>query len=421
MSDERADAAESGAAAPAGAGAPTTPRTPGGGRAARLLGDRSLRSAVFAFALSRGLVFAVLVLSGATRTVPDPNFPGHFDTTVSAHPLPVARILRQQVLTADANWYVGIAQGGYERRPFDTSAPHNWAFFPLFPLLLRAAALLTGEYVLTGVVLSNLCLLAALFLLHRLCGLFGLGGGDADRCVFYAAFFPLSYFYSVPMTESLFLLVTLGSFYAARRGRWWAAAGLGALASATRVTGVLLLPALAVLFWQQHRRGANWRRREALAPLLVPAGLLSFMLYLFELTGNALAFKDVLVTWGRRPAFFLTPLLDYLRDPSLLVSLWDLRALNFASSLAVLVCGAILLRRREYALGTYALLSAFVALSSGLLQSQARYAMVVFPVFMVLAAAGRRDRVDQTMRAAFVALLTLLTAMYAAHYIAALS
>ncbi|HEX8723097.1 MAG TPA: hypothetical protein VF736_20940 [Pyrinomonadaceae bacterium] len=410
MSDGEAPAAASEPDAPAGAA----------GRVSRLLRGRALRSALFAFALSRALVFAVLVLAGVTRTAPDPNFPGHYDATVSAHPLPFARILRHEVLTADVNWYVGLAQEGYERRPFDAAVPHNWAFFPLFPLLLAAAALLTGEYVLTGVALSNLFLLAALFLLHRLCALFGLTEEDADRCVFYAAFFPLSYFYSVPMTESLFLLVTLASFYAAKGGRWWAAGLLGALASATRVTGVLLLPALAVLYWQE-RRGRGLVRKEALAPLLVPAGLVLFMLYLRELTGNALAFKDVLVAWGRRPAFFLTPLIDYLRAPSLVVSLWDVRTLNFASPVAVLACGAALLKRREFALASYALLSAFVALSSGLLQSQTRYAMVVFPVYVVLARAGRRARVDRLIQTAFVALLTLLTAMYAAHYIAALS
>ena len=417
MDAHGADAAERDDA-PAGGGARPRART-FALKAARLYGDRGLRSALYAFALSRALVFAVLILTGVTKTVPDPSFPGHYDTTVSASRLPVARILRQEVLTADVNWYVGLAQEGYERRPFDADVPRNWAFFPLFPGLLRLAAAVTGEYVLTGVALSNLFLLAALLLLHRTCGLFGLSAEDADRCVFYVAFFPVSYFFSVPMTESLFLMLAAACFHSAKRGRWWAAGLAGALASATRVTGVLLLPALAVLFWQAHRGG--WRRREVLGLCLVPAGLLLFMLYLHALTGNALAFKDVLVAWGRRPAFFLTPLFDYVRDPWVLVSLWDLRGLNFAASAGVLACGAALTKRREYALGTYALLSGFVALSSGLLQSQTRYAMVVFPVFMVLATAGRRVWVDQLTRAAFVALLTLLTAMYASHYIAALS
>jgi len=56
-----------------------------------------------------------------------------------------------------------------------------------------------------------------------------------------------------------------------------------------------------------------------------------------------------------------------------------------------------------------------------LLQSQARYAMVVFPAYMVLARAGRRERVDQLIRAIFLVLFALMTALFAAHFTIALS
>ena len=381
--------------------------------------DPSVRSVLIAFVLSRTLVFAVLILTAAAKDVPDPNFPSYLDTTVAMHRVDVAEALKQQVLTADVNWYIGIAEHGYERSPFDARVPHNWAFFPLFPLLLCCAAAVTDDYVLTGVALSNLALLGGLYLLSRLCALFGLTTADASRCVFYAAFFPVSYFFSLPMTESLFLLVSVASVYSAKRGHWWLAGIAGALAAATRVTGVLLLPALVLLFWEAHRGG--WRRKELLSLALVPTGLLCFMLYLHGITGNPLAFKDVLVAWQRAPTFFLTPLINYLRDPLLLVSSWDLRLVNFAACIAVFVCGGYWLARRELGLAGYTLLSAVVALSSGLLQSQTRYAMVVFPMFMALAIAGRREWLDQLVRVFFIALLTLLTAMYASHRLAALS
>jgi hypothetical protein len=339
---------------------------------------------------------------------------------VSVRGLQPFSAIHEQALAGDASWYLNLAQHGYERIPFEASAPHNWAFFPLFPLLLKAAAFVTREWVLTGVFLSNLLFLGALFLLHNLCRLFDLTTADANRCVFYVAFFPVSYFFSVPITESLFLLLTVASFWAAKRDKWWLAGALGALASATRVTGVLLGPALALLFWQKHRT-ESWRHKEVLSLALIPLGLLSFMLYLHLITGNAFAFKDILVTWNRRPTFFLETLFEFVRHPNPLVIDWDVRWLNFAAATAVLVSGAVLLKRREFALACYALLSGFVALSSGLLQSQARYAMVVFPVAMVLACAGRREWVDQLARVVFVALLTLLTGMYAVRFIAALS
>jgi chromosome condensin MukBEF MukE localization factor len=62
-----------------------------------------------------------------------------------------------------------------------------------------------------------------------------------------------------------------------------------------------------------------------------------------------------------------------------------------------------------------------VALSSALLQSQARYAMVVFPVYLALAMAGRHAKIDQLIRNAFLVLFALMSALFAAHFTLALS
>lgn len=384
--------------------------------------DGSLRAALFAFTLSRAIVLVIFVLVGLLKTSPD-QFPGHFDAYISLDKAPVARVLRHEVLTADANWYVGIAEHGYEQMSFNADVARNWAFFPLFPLLLHLASYLTGEFVITGMVLSHICFLLALFLLHRLALLFGLTVDDADRSLFYLAVFPVSYFFSLPLSESLFLMLTVASFYFAKAERWWLAGLCGALASATRVTGVLLLPALAVLYWEMYRplRPVRALRKDGLALLLVPTGIGSFMVYLHVITGNALAFKDAQAAWGRKFGYFFTPLFDYLRHPGEIAAHWDLRLLNFLAVVVGLASGVALLKRRQFALGTYVLLPLLVALSSALLQSQARYTMVVFPIYLVLAEAGRRSHVDQTIRAVFLVLLALMSALFAAHFTVALS
>lgn len=387
-----------------------------------LLGDRSVRAALFAFALSRTIVLVIFVLVGLMRTAPD-VFPGHLDTYISVSRAPVARVLRQEVLTADVNWYIGIAEHGYEQGPFNADVPRNWAFFPLFPLSLRLSSYVTGEFVLTGMFISHLFFLLALFLLHRVCLLFGLTGDDADRSLFYVAVFPTSYFFSLPLPESLFLMLTVGSFYFAKRERWWLAGLCGALASATRTTGVLLLPALALLYWQMYRPLRQLRplRKDALALLLIPGGLLSFMIYLHVITGNAFAFKDAMAAWGRKAGLFFSPLYEYLRQPGEIAAHWDFKLVNFLAVVMALACCVVWLKRRQFPLAVYSLLSVLVALSSALLQSQARYTMVVFPVYMVLATWGRRAKVDQLIRAIFLVLFGLMTAMFAAHFTLALS
>jgi hypothetical protein len=385
----------------------------------RVLHDRSVREALFAFVLSRTIVLIIFVLVGVMKTAPD-AYPGHLDTYISVSNAPIARLLRQEVLTADVNWYIGIAEHGYEQGPFNADVPRNWAFFPLFPLSLRLASYVTGEFVLTGMLLSHLFFLLALFCLHRVCLLFGLSDADADRALFYLAVFPTSYFFSLPLPESLFLMLTVGSFYFAKRERWWLAGLCGAFASATRTTGILLFPVLALLYWQRYRPLRPWRK-DVLALLLIPGGLLSFMIYLRVTTGNALAFKGAMAAWGRKTGLVVGPLFDYLSHPGEVAAHWDFRFLNFAAAIIVLVCGIVLMRRRQYVLAVYTLASVLVALSSALLQSQARYAMVVFPVFMVLASWGRRAKVDQLIRAMFLVLFGLMAAMFAAHFTLVLS
>lgn len=384
----------------------------------RLLRDRSVRAALFFGVLSRVIVLIIFLGVGWMKTAPD-FFPGHLDAEISARRAP-ARVLREQVLTADANWYVGIAEHGYHHGPFKADVPHNWAFFPLFPMILRLASYLTSEFALTAMALSHLFFLLALFLLHRLCLSFGLPADAADRCLSYLAFFPTSYFFSLPLPEALFLMLTVGSFYLAKRDKWWLAGLCGAFASATRTTGVLLLPALAVLYWQTHGSLRSWRK-DILALLLIPAGLVSFMIYLKATTGNLFAFGDAMAAWGREAGFFLGPLFDYLRHPAEIAAHWDFKLLNFLTAILTLAVGGVLLMRRQFGLATYTLLTALVALSSTLLQSQARYMMVVFPIYLVLATWTRRPKVNQMVFAVFVVLFGLMTALFAAHFTLALS
>jgi hypothetical protein len=381
--------------------------------------DRSVRSACFAFALTRGLVFAIFVLATNFVTVGEIKPIGEYQQPViELHGRAIVERLRPLGYRGDGGWYTGTAKDGYEHRPFDATEQHNWAFFPLYPLCLRLAASITGEFHLTGMLLSNILFLPALILLHKTALAFGLDEADADRTVFYLAAFPTSYFFSLPQTESLFLLTTVGSFYAARRERWWLAGVTGALATATRFSAIFLVPALALLYWKRYGMRP---RASVLALLLIPLGLLSFMLYLYIITGNAFAFKDVLIAWNRSTGFFLRPLFHYLARFRVVVESWDFHLLNFAASVLALACGVVLAKRREWSLSLYTLLSIIAPLSSLLLQSHARYVLTIFPVFMVLARWGRRPLVDQTIRAVFIILLGLMTALFAAHFNVAMS
>ena len=160
----------------------------------------------------------------------------------------------------DSVWYLAVAHSGYG------ADPARAAFFPLYPLLLRAL----GSDVVAGVLLSIACLAVATLLLHRLTAL-ELGPEAAAPAVLALALFPGSLYCSMVYSEALFLALSLGAVYAARTGRWAWAGALGALGAATRSAGVVLLVPLVLLWWAHSRRA-----RDGAWLALVPLGLAAF-------------------------------------------------------------------------------------------------------------------------------------------------
>jgi hypothetical protein len=383
----------------------------------------SLRNAFSAalvpFFLTRFLIFVVLLFASALSfDEPVQEFGARIqEPVVSLNQPGLAQRLRTKLLNADAGWYVRIAAHGYERQPFDATGEHSWAFFPLFPLVLGFLGKITGEYGLTGSILSSLLFLFALVQLHRLVLAFGFEFADAQRSVFYLAAYPTSYFFSVPLTESLFLLLSVSCFLAAKKDAWWLAGLFGALATCTRITGLCLFPAVAFLYWQRYHSV----KINVLALLLMPAGLVPYMIFLHRITGNAFAFLDVQAAWGHSLGLFVRPLWEYLKNPLQISFRWDFRFLNFLAALLALSCGAVFLKRKQWALATYTLLCVILPLSAMQLQSLTRYTMIAFPIFILLAEAGRSSRLDQIIRSVFVFVLGVMTLLFALNFSTAMS
>ena len=96
-------------------------------------------------------------------------------------------------------------------------------------------------------VVSLACFFAALVLLHRLT-VIEIGERYARPVLMLLAFFPTAFFFGIPYSESMFLLLAVAAFLAARMGRWAIAGVILALASATRVPGLLLIIPVALLY-----------------------------------------------------------------------------------------------------------------------------------------------------------------------------
>ncbi len=426
------------------AGARWLDRVRGDGERASALRDswRALWSSRL-LVLGAGVATVLMFGFGPHRTAFDP--PG-----LSRGLGALGDVLAAPVARWDSNWYLLIAHYGYHPALGAYTVSRS-AFFPLYPLGLGLISDLGVPPVAAGVLLSLCALAAALYGLHRLTTL-ELGprvGGDAARMAVYAlAFAPMAFFLSAVYSESLYLALSIGLFWSAREGRWGYVGLLGALASATRSAGVVLLVPALILYLYGPRRdrppdrsgdrppedpGASASERalgaiprsatHVLARLtpryrlrpdvlwlaLVPAGLVLYEVYLGASGGDPLAPLSAQGDWSRHFAGPYVAVWDGLKaafegarqllsmqrghvyfpvggeDPFVAASH---NLILFAFLVAAVPAVVGVLRRLPLAYGVYLLTALALPLSypvsSQPLMSLPRFLLVLFPLFIWL-------------------------------------
>lgn len=221
----------------------------------------------------------------------------------------------------DCDWYLSVANSGYD------VAPHlvrglmqaDWAFFPLFPLLIRLFSTVTNfTPMVSGVAVATL----------------GLWGFTVFGWLYRArtrpnaspwpwllllAVWPYGFYFNAPYTESLYAALTAACLLALEAKRPWLAAAACALVTATRPTGILLAGLLGLdRLWRARRSRSPAGAARAMAPaLLAPLGLAGFMALLWWRVGDPLAFAHIQSAWGHELRNPVMVLLDALRlaDP----------------------------------------------------------------------------------------------------------
>jgi Mannosyltransferase (PIG-V) len=390
----------------------------------------------------------------------------------------------------DAAWYLVIARYGY-RPELGAFTSSRTAFFPLYPLGLRAVAWLGVPPVAAGVAVSVVALWLALYGIHRVTTLelTARASMSAERvaaasrlAVLLTAFAPMAFFLSAVYSESLYLALSVGLFWSARKGRWMWVGVLGALAGATRSTGlVLALPALMIYlygpredravdfdFYEDRLRrsgratagGERGRavrvlarrlapryrlRRDALWLLLLPAGVVLYGAFLGLSGGDPLAPLHAQGVWGRHFAGPYVGVWDGLKaafDGARQLLSFQRRHVYFAIAggspfvnaghnlmLAAFLLAAIpavvgVLRRLPLAYGAYVVAALALALSYPVraqpLMSLPRFLLVLFPLGIWLAVwLAERPRAQLPALVASAALMAFFGAQFATwHWVA---
>jgi hypothetical protein len=339
----------------------------------------------FALAVTRAATFSVGFIANLVFVGP---------SRVRAFTMPFRNEKFAEIFAAwDSGWYFDIASRGYYFNPHGQS---SIAFFPLYPMLMRAVAWPLGGTEkmiwLAGILVSCTAFALALLALHRLTERVIGDREAARRAVLYLAVFPFSLFFTRVYAESAFLLTTVLAVSRAHDGRWWRAGLWGALATLARPNGITIGLPLACMALA-GRPAARELARRFTALLLIPIALAGYCAYVYTLSGDPLAWLSAQVHWGYSLGhppweqllkmigrvvkhglydyFFVSPMAPY-------------RLFHGVVALVFLGLTPAIFKRLGVGMGSYVLASLIVPLSGNALEGVGRYSAVLFPAFMLV-------------------------------------
>jgi hypothetical protein len=327
---------------------------------------------------------------------------------VGTIPPPVAeavwRVSSNEVANVLARWdtffYYTIATDGYSWDPA-VFLHYNVVFFPLYPLLMRwGGVALGGHPLLAGLLISLGAFAGALTLLYRLARL-ELGEDYAWRVILLISTFPYALYFSAVYTESLFLFLSVGAFYAMRRGHLGWTALCGFAAGLTRPNGFWLALPLALLALSRPDRDASDDRRRAIRlplSLLVAAvpilGVTMFSSYLQWRFGDALAWVHGQAAWGV-PLLLRRGAPDPFKIPGE-AAIKPIEVITWIGNIAAFGAATYAIRpisrRLGLAYGVWIAVNIFPPVVAHLFMSLGRFISVLFPFFFWLAIRIPRGR-----------------------------
>jgi Gpi18-like mannosyltransferase len=287
----------------------------------------------------------------------------------------------------DGVYYLLIAANGYTV---------NAGFFPLFPLLLSVVSSVFGQVLafspiqyLSSHLIVSFCFIVGLIMLYKLVKL-DYKDNIAILTIVFMLLFPTSFFYASIYSESLFLLLSLLSFYFARTNHWFLASICAGLVTATRLVGIAIVPALIYEFVKKEK---SLLKFKSLYLMLSPLGILGYMWFNFVKWGDPLFFIQAQGAFHNDrsvDSIVLIPqtIFRYLKilltiNPNIFE--WWIALLEITTFIFVSLMLFIAWRKKvrlSYIL--FALLCFLIPVSTGTFSGLPRYALVLFPVFIAL-------------------------------------
>lgn len=291
--------------------------------------------------------------------------------------LPHTDLFPNHFHTSFANWdgghYLGIADGGYD-------AIYQYAFFPLYPLVVGLIGQILHSYLYAGILVSILSSFLAVNLLFQLVAI-EFNRQTALNAVMAILFFPTAFYLTTVYTEGLFLMLTLASFLFARKDNLFAATVFASLASATRFAGLGVVMGFWVyLYLHKKLNIRNW------FVFLAPLGFILYCIYLWNMTGNPLYFVQAESHWHREVVFPGKAVLGglfHLLNPNYILENFS-GFLDIVFTIFAVVMVLKLIKKLPLDIVVFSIFSLCLPLFSPTLLAMPRYILTIFPIFIMI-------------------------------------
>jgi len=315
--------------------------------------------------------------------------------------------------SGDGFHYLDIAERWYQSTGSRDEVV-RLVFLPLYPILVRLVAYVFGDYFFSAMLLSNLSFAFAGVALYRLARL-DMEREGALRAVKYLAILPSAFFFSAPMSDSLFLLLSVSCIYFARKKRYLAACLLGGLTAFTRSLGLTLLAPLCFELISDLIREAKsgGRRGKYLkyfpALLLIPCGFAFYLYINYLVSGNPFQYAVYQREhWSQSLGYFWNTASYQISyailslkngEPWKFFGLWFPNLVFLFGSLVVMT---VTIKRIRPAYTAYFIAYYIIAVGVTWLLSAPRYLASLFPLSLAFSALTKKHFADSLLTAGFL-------------------
>lgn len=304
----------------------------------------------------------------------------------------------------DGGHFLGIAEFGYKEK-------FQYAFFPLYPLVIKLLTQITQNYFVAAILVSVVATFLGLHLLYKLV-ILDFGKKIAEKTVLAFLFFPTSFFLLTAYSEGLFFLLAVATFYFLRQNKLFWAIVFAVLASATRVVGLAVVAGL--LIDVLVRGGFNRKNWYA---ILAFSGFFIYSIFLYRQTGDPFYFVTAQNYWQRiitPPGLGFWETLKSISAPGFLTSNFN----GFLDLIFAIFGVGFAFRSLRFlppSWAVYTLAAVGIPLFTPTLSSMPRFLLPVFPLFILIALV-KHKYLSLGMELLFIMLLALFTSLFAAGY-----